>query len=176
MEIYTIGFTKRTAADFFGALRDASIEQVVDVRLNNVSQLAGFTKRDDLAFFLAAICDASYMHEPLLAPSQAILDRYRREGGSWNEYEQAFLGLLSERRIEDTIDRSLFEPNTVATRQSIKERIIRTLQQWEPRIVVEAVDVEADPADEQAAIAAITYQLVATSARERMNVSVTLAG
>jgi phage baseplate assembly protein W len=74
------------------------------------------------------------------------------------------------------LDRSLFEPNTVATRQSIKERIVRTLQQWEPRIVVEGVDVEADPEDEQAAVATITYQLVATSARERMNVSVKLGG
>ena len=74
------------------------------------------------------------------------------------------------------LDRLLFEPNTVTTRQSIRDRITRTLQKWEPRIVVESVDVEADLDDEKAAIATITYQLVATQARERMNVSVTLAG
>jgi phage baseplate assembly protein W len=74
------------------------------------------------------------------------------------------------------LDRSLFEPNTVTTRQTIKDRITRTLQRWEPRIVVESVDVDADPEDAQAAIAVITYQLVATQARERISVGVTLAG
>lgn len=73
------------------------------------------------------------------------------------------------------LDRSLFEPNTVTTRQTIKDRITRTLQRWEPRIAVEAVEVEADPEDPQAAIATITYQLVATQARERISVGVTLA-
>ncbi len=74
------------------------------------------------------------------------------------------------------LDRSLFEPNTVTTRQSLKDRITRTLQKWEPRIVVESVDVDADPDDPQGAIAIITYQLVATQARERISVGVQLAG
>jgi uncharacterized protein (DUF488 family) len=113
MDIYTIGFARKPAADFFGALRRAGIEQLVDVRLHNTSQLAGFTKRDDLAFFLDAISGASYLHEPLLAPTQEMLDRYRKHGGSWSEYERAFLGLLTERRIEEAIDRSLFDRRTV---------------------------------------------------------------
>ncbi len=74
------------------------------------------------------------------------------------------------------LDRSLFEPNTVTTRQSIKDRITRTLQQWEPRIVVESVDVDADPSDGRAAIATITYKLIATQTHERMAVAVTLSG
>ena len=65
MEIYTIGFTRKSAAEFFGTLKDADVKQLVDVRLNNVSQLAGFTKRDDLEFFLRELCDAAYHHEPL---------------------------------------------------------------------------------------------------------------
>ncbi len=113
MEIYTIGFTKRSAAQFFGALNDAGIEQLVDVRLNNVSQLAGFTKRDDLAFFTKSICSAGYVHEPLLAPSQEMLDRYKKHGGSWSEYELEFLDLMASRDIEHEIDRALFEPRTV---------------------------------------------------------------
>ena len=72
MEIYTIGFTKKRAAQFFGALRDAGVKQLVDVRLNNVSQLAGFTKRDDLEFFLSELCDAAYLHESLLAPTPRL--------------------------------------------------------------------------------------------------------
>ena len=74
------------------------------------------------------------------------------------------------------LDRWLFEPNTVTTRQVIKDRITKTLQKWEPRIVVESVDVDADPADARAAVATITYQLVATQARERMSVGLTLGG
>jgi phage baseplate assembly protein W len=74
------------------------------------------------------------------------------------------------------LDRLLFEPNTVTTRESMKDRIIRTLQQWEPRIAVETVEVEADPNDGQVAIATITYRLIATQALEHMNVSVSLTG
>ena len=113
MEIYTIGFTRKSAADFFGVLNGAGIEQLVDVRLNNVSQLAGFTKRDDLAFFMKAICGATYLHEPLLAPTQKMLDRYKKHGGRWAEYEAEFLDLMAVRRIEETLDRSVFELRTV---------------------------------------------------------------
>jgi len=76
-EFITIGFTKRTAAGFFGALKAAGIKQLIDVRLNNRSQLAGFTKRDDLAYFLREVCAADYCHEPLLAPTQEMLDAYK---------------------------------------------------------------------------------------------------
>src|SRR5205085_8376879 len=81
MEVYTIGFAKRTAPDFFGALRRAGIRRLVDVRLNNTSQLAGFTKRDDLPFLLHEICRAEYLHEPLLAPTQDMLDTYKKRKG-----------------------------------------------------------------------------------------------
>ncbi len=67
MDVFTIGFTKRTAADFFGVLRQAGVQRLLDVRLNNSSQLAGFTKAGDLPFFLKEICGAEYLHEPLLA-------------------------------------------------------------------------------------------------------------
>ena len=70
----------------------------------------------------------------------------------------------------------LFEPNTVTTRHLISDRIIKALEQWEPRIFVQSVDVDADPSDEQAAIATITYKLVATQSRERVSLNVTLAG
>jgi len=113
MEIYTIGFTKRTAAEFFGALKRAGIKRLLDVRLNNVSQLAGFTKRDDLPFFLQEICSAEYVHQPLLAPTQDILDAYKKRKGSWQVYENQFLDLMCERKIEDRIDRRLFEIPTV---------------------------------------------------------------
>jgi uncharacterized protein (DUF488 family) len=112
MEVYTIGFTQTTAAGFFGKLKQAGIRRVVDVRLNNVSQLAGFAKRDDLRFFLAEICGAEYVHEPRLAPTQEILDAYKKDKGDWADYERRFLQLLAERRIETELDRRLFDVPT----------------------------------------------------------------
>ena len=113
MEIYTIGFTKKSAEQFFGRLRDSRIQRLIDVRLNNTSQLAGFAKKDDLAFFLREVCGAEYLHEPLLAPAQAFLDDFKKHTGSWEEYERRFLALMSERSIERVLDPSVFEPRTV---------------------------------------------------------------
>lgn len=79
MEIYTIGFAKKSAEAFFGALRKAGIKRLVDIRLNNTSQLAGFTKRDDLKFFLKELCNSEYIHEPLLAPTPEILNSYKKK-------------------------------------------------------------------------------------------------
>ena len=113
MEIYTIGFTKKSAADFFGALKQAGIKRVLDVRLNNSSQLAGFTKRDDLAYFLRELCGAEYEHEPLLAPTREIFDAFKKHGGSWAEFEHRFLDLMAERSIEKKMARQRFDDPTV---------------------------------------------------------------
>jgi uncharacterized protein (DUF488 family) len=113
MEIYTIGFAKKSAETFFGALRKAGIKRLIDIRLNNTSQLAGFTKRDDLRFFLKEMCGADYIHEPLLAPTVEILNSYKKKKISWQEYEQRFLELMAQRKIEEKIDRNLFNGPTV---------------------------------------------------------------
>jgi uncharacterized protein (DUF488 family) len=113
MEVYTTGFTKKTAARFFGSLKQVGIKRLVDVRLNNSSQLAGFTKKEDLPFFLKEICDIEYLHEPLLAPMQEMLDAYKKHKGSWSDYEQCFLALMQERKIEEKIQHELFEIPTV---------------------------------------------------------------
>ena len=113
MEIYSIGFTKRTAKQFFGTLKRSGIVRLLDVRLNNVSQLAGFTKREDLPFFLDEICGAEYVHQPLLAPTQDILDTYKKHKGSWQDYEHRFLQLMKDRKIEDQLDRNQFSSPTV---------------------------------------------------------------
>lgn len=113
MEIYTIGFTQKSANRFFGLLREHGIGRVLDVRLNNVSQLAGFSKRDDLAYFLRELVGAEYRHEPLLAPTQEMLDDLKKKGGSWTEYEERFLDLMRERQIERELDQALFEERTV---------------------------------------------------------------
>ena len=103
MKVFTIGFTRKPAGRFFGLLRASGARRVVDVRLNNVSQLAGFAKRDDLAFFLAEICGMEYVHLPQLAPTKKLLDDYRKRGGDWDTYEAGFLDLMHRRRIEKTL-------------------------------------------------------------------------
>lgn len=113
MEIHTIGFTKKNAAEFFDALRGAGIRRLIDVRLNNTSQLAGFAKRDDLLFFLHEICQADYLHLPELAPTKEILDGYKKKQIPWPEYESRYHALLAERKVENTIDRHLFAQPTV---------------------------------------------------------------
>jgi uncharacterized protein (DUF488 family) len=110
--MYSIGFTQRTAEEFFGTLRSAGVQRLLDVRLNNTSQLAGFAKRDDLRFFLREVCEAEYEHEPLLAPTQEMLDSYKKRKGSWSGYEREFLALMRERRIEENISRELFKTPT----------------------------------------------------------------
>jgi uncharacterized protein (DUF488 family) len=91
MKLFTIGFTKKSARRFFELLRTSGVERVVDVRLNNVSQLAGFAKKDDLAYFLREICGIDYVHLPALAPTQSMLDRYKKQSGDWESYEAAFI-------------------------------------------------------------------------------------
>ena len=109
MRILTIGFTKKRAQRFFELLRGAGVKRVVDVRLSNASQLAGFAKRDDLAWFLRQIGDIDYEHVPALAPTKALLAAYRKSEIDWPAYEERFLDLMRERRIEETLDPKLLE-------------------------------------------------------------------
>ena len=108
MEIFTIGFTQKRARQFFGILRESGIRRLIDVRLNNTSQLAAFAKRDDLVFFLEELCGADYLHEPRLSPTKEILDAYKKRAITWEQYEESFTELLAQRDIAQQIDRRLF--------------------------------------------------------------------
>jgi uncharacterized protein (DUF488 family) len=101
--LYTIGFTKKNAETFFGLIRSAKVSTLIDVRLNNVSQLAGFAKKDDLRFFLKEICNTNYLHEPKLSPTQDILDAYKEKKISWEEYKDKFLELMVKRQVEQLV-------------------------------------------------------------------------
>jgi len=107
--VSTIGFTRTTAEDFFERLLNTGIKKVVDVRLHNTSQLAGFAKVDDLAYFLRKIGGIQYVHEPLLAPTDLMLKAYKKGKGDWPVYEERFLGLMSERRIENRFKPEMFD-------------------------------------------------------------------
>jgi uncharacterized protein (DUF488 family) len=112
MEIYTIGFTRTTAERFFARLADARVERLLDVRLNNTSQLAGFAKVQDLPYFASRLVEAVYEHQPLLAPTQDILDAYKKRKGDWAEYERAFLALMEERRVHEVLPPGSFTRRT----------------------------------------------------------------
>jgi uncharacterized protein (DUF488 family) len=107
IKLFTIGFTRKSAERFFTTLSKAGVQRVIDIRLNNVSQLAGFAKRDDLRFFLKALCGADYLHLPELAPTKELLDAFRKDGGNWSAYEKDFLKLIAARQIEKRITKDL---------------------------------------------------------------------
>ena len=113
MEISTIGFTLKSAERFFETLRQAGIKRLIDVRLNNTSQLAAFTKRDDLKYFLRHLLEADYVHEKRLAPTADALDAYRKGRMSWDDYENLYRGLLQQRRVEAVLPPSMFDVPSV---------------------------------------------------------------
>lgn len=109
MDIYTIGFTQKNAEEFFTLLRASGVKALIDVRLNNISQLAGFAKRDDLKFFLKELCGAEYVHSPELAPTKDILNSYKKGELTWRVYEDKFLNLMAQRNIEKTLKPEVLE-------------------------------------------------------------------
>jgi uncharacterized protein (DUF488 family) len=127
MKVFTIGFTKKSAREFFEKLRRPGLGRLVDVRLNNVSQLAGFSKRDDLQFFCEVILSIGYLHLPELAPTQAMLDEYKKSRGSWQDYKEKFLGLIAERKVEDTVAREVIEGGCLLCSEATPEDCHRRL-------------------------------------------------
>ena len=109
MKIFTIGFTKKSAEAFFTRLQYSGVKRLVDVRLNNVSQLAGFTKKNDLRYFTKAICNIEYVHLLDLAPTSEILDAYKKDNGDWEVYERRFLDLMRSRNIQETLSREILD-------------------------------------------------------------------
>ena len=127
MKVFTIGFTKKNAEQFFGRLKQPGLVRLVDARLNNVSQLAGFTKKDDLRFFLRQISNIDYLHMPELAPSQDILDDYKKNGGDWATYERKFLALMEMRRVEDKVSKDIINGGCLLCSEPTPEHCHRRL-------------------------------------------------
>jgi Protein of unknown function, DUF488. len=97
MNLYTIGFTQKSAKQFFELIKKNRINIILDIRLNNKSQLAGFTKGDDLQYFLSEICQCSYRHCLEYAPTKDILDNYKKKNITWDEYIKLYTALMHER-------------------------------------------------------------------------------
>lgn len=128
VKLYTIGFTKKNARQFFEVLRRAGVRKLVDIRLNNTSQLAAFTKKDDLEYFAQAICGIPYHHFPSLAPTQEILDALKKHKGSWADYETRFQALMQQRGAIAKLNRSFFEePSCLLCSEATPEHCHRRL-------------------------------------------------
>lgn len=127
MKIFTIGFTQKSAEEFFPLLRQPGLARIVDVRLNNVSQLAGFTKKNDLQFFLRELLGIGYVHIPELAPTKDILDAYKKQNGDWATYEKQFNALMRERRIEETVNKELISGGCLLCSEPTAEHCHRRL-------------------------------------------------
>ncbi|HEV7434181.1 MAG TPA: DUF488 domain-containing protein [Pseudorhizobium sp.] len=127
MDVVTIGFTKTSAENFFGRIKAAGVKKVIDVRLHNSSQLAGFAKADDLPFFLRELCGAHYAHEPLLAPTEEIMTSFKKLKGDWNVFREAFLRLMAERKIESQFKAEVFDDACLLCSEDKPHHCHRTL-------------------------------------------------
>jgi uncharacterized protein (DUF488 family) len=127
MNLYTIGFTKKNARQFFGLLKSSGATALVDIRLNNVSQLAGFTKRDDLQYFVHELCGMTYRHELLLAPTSEFLSAYKKGGWSWERYESEYLELIHARRVEQVLELADYDNAVLLCSEATPEHCHRRL-------------------------------------------------
>ncbi len=109
MKLFTIGFTQKSAETFFTQLKKSLVRTLIDTRLNNRSQLSGFAKQKDLQYFLRELCEIDYLHLPQLAPTQDILDAFKKKKGPWDAYERSFRALMLARKLEEEFQPELFD-------------------------------------------------------------------
>lgn len=137
VRLFTIGFTQKTAEEFFSTLRDSNIKTLIDTRINPNSQLSAFAKANDLPFLLKEICNIDYHYERLLAPSKDLLSRFRKKVIDWDEYAYSYVGLLEERNVPSALNTELFRNGVLLCSEATPERCHRRLaceylqQHWE---------------------------------------------
>lgn len=127
MKIYSIGFTKKSAEVFFSIIEDNKIKKVIDIRLNNSSQLTGFSKGVDLKYFLKKILNVDYEHIPLLAPSKEILNKYKKEMIDWNSYEKLYFELIKSRNLSVLSEPELFDHTCFLCSEELPNKCHRRL-------------------------------------------------
>ncbi|WP_421992383.1 DUF488 family protein [Roseococcus sp.] len=133
--VATIGFTKTTAENFFARLKAAKVKRVIDVRLHNTSQLAGFAKADDLAYFLKTINGMDYVPEPILAPTEELMKFFKTDKGDWDVFSRDFSALMKERKVEKALKPSFLDGACLLCSEATAHRCHR-------RLVVEYLNKE----------------------------------
>ncbi len=127
IKLYTIGFTHKSAKQFFELLKENEVGALVDTRVNNTSQLSGFAKGPDLAYFSKAVNNMDYFHRLDFAPTKELLERYRKKQITWKEYEPEYLNLLDMRKIGDKIDIATLHQNCLLCSEHTPEKCHRRL-------------------------------------------------
>ena len=125
--LYTIGFTKKNAKLFFKLLKDAGVKKLVDIRINNASQLAGFAKGSDLEFFMKEICNAEYIHITDMAPTKELLKDYQNKTIDWNGYVAIFNNMLKDRKIAERFHVENFDKSCFLCTEDTPEQCHRRL-------------------------------------------------
>lgn len=126
MILYTIGFSQKSAEDFFKTLKSNNVIRLIDIRLNNKSQLAGFTNVKHLSYFLK-IHDIEYLYRPDFAPSKELLNGYKNKSISWQEYEIEYSKILIQRNIIEKIDWNIFKDSVLLCSEQTAEQCHRRL-------------------------------------------------
>ncbi|MFL9892324.1 DUF488 domain-containing protein [Paraburkholderia sp. RL17-381-BIF-C] len=140
--VTTIGFTGKTAQEFFDLLKNAEVRTVLDIRLSNTSQLAGFAKKQDLPFFLDRLCGAAYREMPELAPEPDLFKRYKAKELTWDDLAAAYVELIAKRRVENNLDVDLFRSACLLCSEHLPHHCHRRLaleylnSRWNSRLKV----------------------------------------
>lgn len=127
IELFTIGFTKKKAKQFFGLLKSGAIQKIVDTRIRPNSQLAGFAKSDDLKYFAEELFGMKYEYELDFAPTKELLAKYRNKEISWKEYEVEYLNLLDIRKVKRKVDIEQLHKNCFLCSEHDAEKCHRRL-------------------------------------------------
>jgi uncharacterized protein (DUF488 family) len=142
VRVATIGFAGKSAQNFFDLLKGAEVRTVLDIRLNNTSQLAGFAKKQDLPYFLDQLCGAAYVEMPELAPEPDLLKRYQAKQLKWDDFTAEYVELIAKRRVESTLDVDLFRSACLLCSEHLPHRCHRRLAieylnaQWNGRMTI----------------------------------------
>jgi uncharacterized protein (DUF488 family) len=127
MKIYTIGFTGKTAEYFFSKLKNSDAKKLIDIRINRISQLAGFAKEQDLEYLLGNLSNLDYQINSDLAPTKELLSRYRREEIDWETYSYEYISLIESRNIIKTLGKEYFSDSVLMCSESTPEFCHRRL-------------------------------------------------
>jgi uncharacterized protein (DUF488 family) len=127
IKLYTIGFTKKSAEHFFELLKKNNVKKIVDIRINNTSQLAGFAKGSDLAYFAKSINNIGYVYIPDFAPTKELLSDYQNKKIDWLDYQKIFMNLIEQRKISSKYDIADFDGSCFLCSEDTPEKCHRRL-------------------------------------------------
>jgi len=127
IKLFTIGFTKKTARQFFETLSKNKVKKLIDIRINNRSQLAGFAKGSDLEYFTKAIANIEYEYIPDFAPTKELLSDYQNKKIDWTAYQKSYRQLIEQRKISSRYDVAGFDHACFLCSEETPERCHRRL-------------------------------------------------